>query len=144
MRKLLLIATIAIPLGACAQYEAIREEAARNEKANTVMPQSYKAEILAFMRTYLNDPSQVRDAYISEPVIRPLDGSNRYIVCLRYNAKRSDGKYAGNKDNVITFRDGRLNRIIDGGRDPREGREAREQCKDVPMTPFVELQRLTR
>ena len=124
--------------------EALREETARNEYVNTILPQNYKSEILAYMRTYLNDPTQVRDALISDPVIKPVDGADRYIVCLRYNAKKSGGQYAGNKDNVITFREGRFNRMIDGIRDPREGREAREQCKDVPLKPFPELERLTR
>ncbi len=141
---LTLILTLATTLGACSNIEAIREFAARNEAANTVYPQNYKAEILAFMRTYLNDPTQIRDALISDPVIKPVGSSNQYVVCLRYNAKKTGGQYAGSKDNIINFRQGRLDRIIDSGRDPREAREAREQCKDVALKPFGELEKLTR
>jgi hypothetical protein len=145
--QIALISAVTLLLSACGQYNAMREYQASNERANTTPPQNYRAEIVAFMRTYLNDPTQVRDAFISEPVIKPIDGAERYIVCIRYNAKRTDGKYAGSKDNIITFRDGRFNRIIDPVRETRESREtreAREQCKDVPMRPFVELQQLTR
>ena len=110
-----------------------REAAARNEEANTVQPQNYKTDIVAFMRTYLNDPSNIRDAFVSEPVIKSFNGANRYVVCARYNAKKSGGQYAGSKDALFTFRQGRLDRIVDTLRDPREMREARELCKDVAI-----------
>ncbi len=139
-----IVFAIAVVLGACSNFEAMREAADRHEAANTVYPQNYKAEILSFMRTYLNDPTQVREAYISDPIIKMADSVNRYIVCLRYNAKKSGGQYAGSKDSIVTFRQGRLDRIIDSSRDPREARETREVCKDVAMKPFVELQQLTR
>jgi hypothetical protein len=141
--RLFIVAMVVLQFNTCSQYDAYREYVASNQRSNTVPPQNYKTEILSLMRTYLNDPTQVRDASISEPVIKPVDGADRYIVCLRYNAKKSDGKYAGSKDTIVTFRDGRLNRLIDA-RDPREAREVREQCKDVPMQPFAELQQLTR
>ena len=151
--------SLAVTLGACSSIESMREAAARNEWANTIYPQNYKAEILALMRTYLNDPTQIRDAQISDPVVKQLESSKRYIVCLRYNAKKSDGQYAGSKVNIVTFRQGRLDRIIDSLRTPRSGRagretaegaetsearETREQCKDVPLKPFAELEHLSR
>ena len=139
-----LVLILAIALGACSNIESMREAAARDEQANTVYPQNYKVEILSLMRTYLNDPTQIRDARVSEPVIKTVDNASRYVVCLRYNAKKSGGQYAGSKDSIVTFRQGRLNRIIDGARDPREGRETREQCKDVPLRPFAELEHLSR
>jgi hypothetical protein len=139
-----MVLSVAIVLGACSNIEGMREAAARSEQENTVYPQNYKAEVLSFMRTYLNDPTLVRDAHISDPIIKTADSANRYIVCLRYNAKKSGGQYAGSKDNIVTFRQGRLDRIIDSARDPREARESREVCKDVAMKPFIELERLTR
>jgi len=36
-----------------------------------VYPDNYKADILAFLRTYLNDPAQIRSAAISEPALKP-------------------------------------------------------------------------
>ena len=138
-----LCAVIALMAGACSNIEAMREVAARNEYVNTVYPKNYRSEIVSFMRTYLNDPTQIRDAQISDPVIKPLDGADRYVVCLRYNAKKDGGQYAGSKDNIVTFREGRLNRMVDG-REGRETREIREQCKDVPLKPFAELEHLSR
>src|SRR5438046_131819 len=53
---------------------------------------NYKADIVAFMRTYLNDPTGVRDAFISEPALRPLESVDRYSVCLRYTARKGYGQ----------------------------------------------------
>src|SRR5262245_16489310 len=63
-----------------------------------IPPANYKSEILAYMRTYLNDPTGVREAYISEPSLITVGGTQRYVSCLRFNAKNSIGKYEGSKD----------------------------------------------
>jgi hypothetical protein len=96
---------------------------------------SHKADIVAFMRTYLNDPSQVRNAFLSEPALRPFEGAKRYSVCVRYTARKSNGQYADSKDSLVLFRDGRLDRIVDNGR---------PLCKDVAYQPFHELETLSR
>ena len=83
------------------------------EARGAVLPENYKAEIVAFMRTYLNDPANVRDAFITEPVMKPVGGRNQYAVCVRYNAKNTDGKYMGSKDTVAVFDRGRFDRMID-------------------------------
>jgi hypothetical protein len=124
---------IALALGACSSDFMSAVE--RTEQANRTAPVDYKADILLFMRTYLNDPTNVRGAFVSEPELRTLDGASRYAVCLRYNAKKSSGQYAGSKDSMVLFRSGRLDRIIDN---------AREQCRDARYQPFPELERLTR
>jgi hypothetical protein len=107
----------------------------RTTAAATTPPVNYRADITAFMRTYLNDPSRIRDAAVSEPELKTFDGVNRYLVCVRYNARRSGGQYAGVKDSLVLFLDGRLDRIVDN---------ARETCKGAAYQPFPELERLTR
>jgi hypothetical protein len=103
----------------------------RTVEANTRPPgPGYKADIIAFMRTYLNDPTGVRDAFLSEPALRAIESADRYTVCLRYTARN-----AASKDSLVLFRDGRLDRVIDA---------AREACKDAAYQPFPELQRLSR
>jgi hypothetical protein len=110
----------------------------RIRQAYTTPPTSYRSDIVAFMRTYLNDPTGVRDAMISEPAMRSIGGPDRYSVCLRYNARKSNGQYAGSKDSLVLFIDGRLDRVIDNPR------ELRDTCKDAAYQPFPELQRLQR
>ena len=105
-------------------------------QANTTPPApTYKADIVALMRTYLNDPTGVRDAFISEPALRTLENASRYTVCLRYTARKGGGQYAPSKDNLVVFRDGRLDRVVDS---------AREICKDAAYQPFRELEHLSR
>ncbi len=111
-----------------------------------VAPVKYREEILAYLKAYLNDPRGVRDAAITEPVLRPINlGSggqgigpsaiNRYTVCVRFNAKNSIGRYEGTRDRVIVFLAGHLDTMF-----PARG----EQCKDANWQPFPELEKLTR
>lgn len=78
----------------------------------TKFPADYKPEIAAFMRTYLQNPSKVRDAYIATPVLKPLGSTQQYITCLRYNPRDSANKYEGNQQNVVIFLSGRLNQFL--------------------------------
>ena len=107
-------------------------------QAHSVFPQNHRAEIVALMRTYLNDPTGVRDAFVSEPTRRTLDGVDRYFSCVRYTAKKVGGQYAPSKDSIVLFRGGRLERVVD------TEIIARAQCKDAAYVPFPELQQMTR
>jgi hypothetical protein len=129
MRGSMLIAMLL--LSGCAA--AITQRAETEARVN-IEPTNYKADIIAFMRTYLNDPSQIREAAVSEPMIKTVGTDNRYVVCLRYNARNTQGKYAGARDRLAVFLSGRFDRIVEN---------AREQCKDVALAPFPELERLT-
>lgn len=66
---------------------------ASDDIANQPFPNNYKVEILAFMRTYLNNPVGVRDAAMADPVLRTVSGRPRYIACLRFAERQSDGSY---------------------------------------------------
>ena len=124
---------LALVLAGCSSDWMLAQQ--RAEQANTTPPVNYRDDIVAFMRIYLNDPTGVRDAFVSEPALRTLDSVNRYTVCLRYNARHSNGKYAGSKDSLVLFRVGRLDRIVD---------DARGQCKNAAYQPFHALERLSR
>ena len=129
----LLAMVLALGLAGCnAEWLRSRERA---DQANTTPPISYRSDIIAFMRTYLNDPTGIRNAAVSEPALRDFDSASRYAVCVRYNARKSTGQYAGPRESLVLFRDGRLDRIVDS---------ARETCKDAAYQPFPELERLTR
>jgi hypothetical protein len=123
----------ALALGGCNSEWTDRQE--RLQQANTTPPSNYKADIVAFMRTYLNNPTGVRGAFASQPALREVDGLRRYTVCLRYAARKSDGQYAAPKESIVLFIDGRLDRMVDN---------ARELCKDATYEPFPELEHLSR
>jgi hypothetical protein len=106
--------------------------------AQNVVPQHYKDDLLAFLRTYLNDPTHVRDASVSPPILKPLDQGERYVACVRYNARDTDRKYMGAKTGAAVYVAGKLDRFLDGPRDTAT------LCKDAAYAPFPELQKLER
>ena len=98
-------------------------------------PRNYRAEVLAFLKTYLNDPVGVRDAVIADPVERIVGGRLRYVVCLRFSARDADGGYREPRERGILFVDGRLDRIMENAAEP---------CAGAAYAPFAELGKLTR
>jgi hypothetical protein len=130
-----------------------------------VPPANYKADILGAMHAYLNDPTGIRDAGISEPALKGVSGHPRYVVCVRYNAKKRGGQgnqqgnqYAGVKELAAVFMVGKFDRFVETRERPQEQSQAeqsaaeqnpREQkapgiCADVAFAPFPELQKLSR
>jgi hypothetical protein len=115
-----------------------KEELKAQWDAQNVVPENYKQDLLAFLRTYLNDPSHVRDAALSQPMLKNIGPGERYVACVRYNARDSDHKYTGVKTGVATYVSGKLDRFSDGKR------ETEELCKDTTYASFPELQKLQR
>jgi hypothetical protein len=103
--------------------------------ASQPFPTSYRSDLLAFFRTYLNNPVGVRDAMLAEPVQRMVGGRSRYVSCVRYTARDSDGRYAAPQERAVAFVDTRLDRAIDA---------TAELCAGVSYAPFPELEKLAR
>jgi hypothetical protein len=98
-------------------------------------PTSYRQEILSFMHSYLNNPVGVHDAGIAEPVQRTVGGRLRYVVCLRYSPKDTDGNYRSARERGVLFVDGRLDRIIENAAEP---------CAAATYAPFPDLEKMSR
>ncbi len=98
-------------------------------------PNNYRPEILSFLKTYLNNPVGVRDAFMAEPVQRTVGGRLRYVVCLRFSPRESDGGYREPRERAVLFVDGRLDRILENAAEP---------CAGAVYAPFAELGKLTR
>jgi len=122
----------------------------QNPFETTQAPTNYKADILAFLRTYLNDPTNVREAAVAEPTLQTVDGDRRYIACVRFNARRLDRRYAGLLNTAAIFNpSGKLDRFIDLTADPAAPDAAvrahlSDVCRTAAYQPFPELERLTR
>jgi hypothetical protein len=142
LNRSLAFLALALPLGACGttDLEPTQGELKAAWERSNVAPLDYKADILAFMRTYLNDPTNVRNAAVSAPVRKtiPGDPAERIVSCLRFDAKKSNGSYAGPKTGIVVYGSGKLDRFID------TPKLAREVCEGVVLQPFPELQRLKR
>jgi hypothetical protein len=134
----LALLVLLLPLAACAGGSGEEMYFSRSRTgADTAQPfpANYRAELLAFMRTYLNDPTNIRQAAISEPVQRYVGGTRRYFVCVRYDARDSSGRYTGVSDRAAFYLDGRFDRLIE-----RSG----DFCPAPSYAAFPELERLTR
>ncbi len=54
----------------CAGHGRPRDEARVN-----VYPENYKSDLLGFLHSYVNDPTEIRDAAISDPALRPVSAA---------------------------------------------------------------------
>jgi hypothetical protein len=126
-----------IALAACAGSDEGRSISYTDDRgvANQPYPTNYRAELLAFMKTYLNNPVGVHDAMVAEPVQRTAGGRLRYVTCLRFTPRESDGGYRDVRERAIVYVDGRLDHVAE---------KADEICAGAVYAPFAELEKLTR
>jgi len=131
------ILLLPVVLAACAGGDEVRSITYTDDRgvANQPFPNNYRAEVLAFMKTYLNNPVGVHDAAMAEPVQRVIGGRLRYITCLRYSPRESDGNYREPRERAILYVDGRLDRLVENAAEP---------CAGAVFAPFPELQTMTR
>ena len=131
--RAILVLAVSLTLGACGHH--IRPPEADNaaDDGTNPYPANYKADILAAMHAYLNNPTGIRDAAIAEPALKASGNATRYLVCLKFNAKKNASEYAGPKEVAASFLVGRFDHFIE---------VAREQCAGVTYAPFPELEKL--
>jgi hypothetical protein len=103
--------------------------------ANQPFPANYRTELLAFMKTYLNNPVGVHEATLAEPVQRSIGGRVRYVACLRFSPRESDGSYREPRERAILFIDGRLDRIAEN---------SGELCAGAVYAAFPEMEKMSR
>src|SRR3982751_1192614 len=101
MRRMLIVGLF-LALAGCATGERDYSgpETTRGGASVNVFPENYRAEILAYQRSYLNDPSGIRSAAISQPALRKVGSIERYAACVRFNAKNATGAYAGVREHL--------------------------------------------
>jgi hypothetical protein len=104
-------------------------------QAQNIYPTAYKAEILAYFRSYLNDPAGIRGAFVSEPALKQLPFGERYVACVRFNARKGADAYGGSKDRAAVFVSGKLDRVLE---------QSDEACTAAAFVPFPEMERLSR
>lgn len=82
----------------------------------TRYPDRYKVQIINLMRTSLDNPGKVKDAFIAEPAIKPVAGSPQplYVTCVRYNPRDNGNQYQGNQSKLVIFLDGQISQYLPG------------------------------
>ena len=131
------ILVLPVALAACAGGDEGGSVAYNDDRglASQPYPDNYRAELLAFMKTYLNDPRGVHDAAMAEPMQRTMGGRLRYVSCLRFTPRESDGGYRELRERAILYVNGRLDRVVE---------DVSDVCAGAVYAPFPELAKLTR
>jgi hypothetical protein len=136
--------TVVVALAGCGSGR-LREE--RETRIN-VYPDNYRTDLLAALHTYVSDPTHIRDAYVSDPAIRPIGTQNRYAACVRFNARNSDGRYTGSKDVLAVFVTGRFDQFVDPSTGPAnpssQANLVKELCSQAEYKRFPEVEAMTR
>jgi hypothetical protein len=125
--RMWLLAALAIALVGCT-FGDKEKEADPN-----IFPINYKREVLATLMKTLEDQTNLRDTYISDPVLMPVGNDRRYTICVRYNARDPNHHYMGSEDRIGYFYGGHLNQLIEA---------SKEQCGNAAYKPFPELGKL--
>ena len=135
--KVAAILLLPIALAACAASDEVKSITYTDDRgvSNQPFPNNYKGEIVSFMKTYLNNPAGVRDAAMAEPVQRVVGGRLRYVSCLRFSPRDSDGNYREPRERAVLYVDGRLDRVIENAGEP---------CAGAVYAAFPELEKLVR
>jgi len=134
--KCLAILLLPLALSACMDSDDTRATSFMEDSGgNQPFPSNYRAEVLAFMHTYLNNPVGVREATMADPVQRTVNGRPRFVSCLRFAEPHSDGTYRDAHERAILFVNGRLDRML---------QNASEVCAGAVYAPFPELEKMIR
>jgi hypothetical protein len=121
-----LLCVLSLALAACASND-------KKEADSNIVPANYRQEILDTLTSTLPDPTNVRDAYITDPTLTAISKEPHYTVCVRYNGRNANHEYMGSKDRIGFFYGGHLNQLVDADQG---------QCAKAAYKPFPELEKL--
>ena len=135
LRRAVPLAAIAalLSLAACGGSGGLPDLTKEREKPKVdpnLFPSDYKVKVRDMLRQTLTDWRNVRDGAIAEPVLRPMSGTTRYVVCVRYNEK-SGNAYLGVKESAAVFLSGEVTQFIDS---------TRELCGNAVFQRFPEIE----
>jgi hypothetical protein len=144
----LVAAALAAALSGCASELKQEQRLAREAEIN-VYPARYRADLVAAMRAYADDPAGIRDAWVADPAIVQIGTGKRYAACVRFSARNSDGRYAA-RNALAVFSEGRFDQFIEpsASTDPtsQESLSAlmKERCEAAEYKRFPELEAMKR
>ena len=117
---------IALAMAACSSSKDA-------EPDPNIVPKDYKLELMNELQRTLDDPTNIRDAFVSEPFLTTASREQRYAVCVRSNSRDINRAYTGSKERIGYFYAGHLNQLIEATAD---------QCAKVAYKPWPELQNI--
>ena len=108
-------------LAGCSGFNKNQEPAAVDP--NT-FPANYRSQLVTFLRQSLTHRADFRGAMISEPALKPVGESQRYVVCVQFNPRSTI------KTRVAVYLGGQMTQFVDA---------TSEQCANAAFQPFKEL-----
>jgi hypothetical protein len=108
-------------LAGCSGFNKKQEPAAVDPN---VFPANYRSQLVTFLRQSLTHRADFRGAMVSEPVLKPVGESQRYVVCVQFNPRSTI------KTRVAVYLAGQMTQFIDA---------TPEQCANAAFQPFKEL-----
>ncbi len=121
-----IVALAALVLGACSDSKKV-EDVDPN-----LFPKDYQKEILPTLTGLLEDPTNIRDTGITDPILKSVGQDQRYTVCVRYNARNASRHYEGVKERIAYFYGGHLNQFVAADQG---------QCAGAVYKPWPELEK---
>ncbi|MBS0533880.1 MAG: hypothetical protein JSR72_07465 [Proteobacteria bacterium] len=115
---------LALAMAACSSSKNAEPDA-------NIYPKNYKLELMNTLQRELDDPTNIRDAYITDPFLTTASREQRYAVCVRSNSRDLNHNYTGAKDRIGYFYAGSLNQLVAA---------TPEQCGKAAYKPWPELQ----
>jgi hypothetical protein len=104
----------------------------KNQQAAAIdpnlVPANYRSALVTFLRQSLTNRADFRGAMISEPALKPVAGSQHYVVCVQFNPRSAI------KTKAAVYLAGQMTQFIDA---------TPEQCADASYQPFKELDAAT-
>jgi hypothetical protein len=101
------------------------------ESVVNIYPTNWRAEIAAHIKANIRESGSVRDAAISEPVLAFMGAGNRYLSCVRFNAKNGFGGMTGQVTYSAVFVSGKLSGVDTIGN---------PACSTAPYITFGEIE----
>ena len=126
-RAACLLIPLALALAGCSTDPAKGNENAVPADAD------FRKEAIALLKTSLDDPTNIRGAAISQPMLRPVEGTSRYVACIRFNPRNMNRDYAGPTEYIATFYGGHINHFL---------KATPGQCSFAAYQPFPELEKI--
>jgi hypothetical protein len=128
----LMLAALAVS-GGCSKLDWFSSDKKEAPVNPNVFPSDFKAQILRTVPTLLDDPTGIREAYYSDPIVEPNSPITVYSSCVRFNARDSSKEYVGVRDYIAYYYGGQLDQFF----------QAKDnQCARAAYKPFTELERL--
>jgi hypothetical protein len=120
-------AIAAVALGACSSMAGKGPGPDPN-----IYPKDWQNEVINTLTNSLDDPNGIRQASITEPMLKQAGSEQRYVVCMRFDSRDLNRQYLGLQERIAWFYAGRLNQLV---------KAEAGQCAGAPYKPWPELEK---